>query len=121
MPKGRLLNPARSASQSQKRSKLQERSTANDINGRTQPGSGNQWHSKGDVKSAHWLVECKTTQQSSFRITDLMWKVLRLNALREGKIPALQIDLQEEKLVAIPYDVWLDLVAADTGSSNAEH
>ena len=39
-----------------------------------------------------------------------MWKVLRLNALREGKVPALQVDIQKERLVAIPYDVWLDLV-----------
>ena len=116
MPKGKLLSPARSVSRSQKRSKLQENYTASDIGGRTQPGSGNQWHSKGDVKNAQWYVECKTTQQSSFRITDLVWKVLRLNALREGKIPALQIDIQEERLVAIPYDVWVDLV----GGSDAE-
>jgi hypothetical protein len=75
-----------------RRSKLQEAKAASDYGGKTRPGSGNQWHSKGDVITPDYLIECKTTTKSSYSLKcqDLLkiWK----EAISESKIPVFEIE-----------------------------
>lgn len=87
-----------------KRSRLQEKRAAADYGGRIRPGSGNQWHSKGDVSSEDYLIECKTTTKASYSLrTDIMGKIMD-EALLESKVPLLEIEFSENGLTCIIMD-----------------
>jgi hypothetical protein len=85
-------------------SKLQERKAARDYGGVTTPGSGNKWHSKGDVKSDTELVECKTTTKASYSLkaADLSkhWKY----AIVEDKLPLFEIQFSECGITCVVLD-----------------
>ena len=92
----------------------QERKVAVDIGGRTQPGSGNQWNAKGDVKSESLLIECKSTIHQSFTLkVDVLEKIEREAALA-GREAVLQVEFQGKRRVAkyavISYDRLLELL-----------
>jgi hypothetical protein len=67
-----------------KRSRLQERRGASKIGGNTTPGSGNQWHSKNDVKTPDESVELKTTTKDSYRLMPEEIHKVVTNALLDG-------------------------------------
>jgi hypothetical protein len=75
-----------------KRSRLQEARAAEDYKGKRTPGSGNQWHSKGDIKTDDYLIECKTTTKASYSLKyqDLLkiWK----EAILESRTPLFEIE-----------------------------
>jgi len=85
-------------------------SAACQLGGETTSGSGNQWHSKGDVKTRQLLVECKRTEKKSFRLTREMLRVLRLEALKAGRDPVLQLEFEREQWAIIPWDNLLALM-----------
>lgn len=62
------------------------------LGGRRTPGSGNQWHTKGDVISRDFMGEDKTTKHSSFslKLDDL--KKLERNALAAGRTPVFSVN-----------------------------
>lgn len=69
-------------SQTKRNSQRQEHAIAEAMNGIVQPGSGNQDTKPGDVLSADWLVECKTTQRTSATIRHSnLWKIREEAAL----------------------------------------
>ena len=81
----------------QKRSRKQEQKTAKEINGRATPASGSRWHSKGDIRSDKFLIECKTTTKDSYRLTAKTWEKIAKEALRDGiREPTMRIDLCNE-------------------------
>src|SRR5579862_9282445 len=90
-----------------RRSKLQEARAARDYGGRTQPGSGNQWHSKADVKTPTELVECKTTTKGSYSLkaADLgkLWK----QAITEYKTPVFEIEFDGLTCVVLDKNDYL--------------
>jgi hypothetical protein len=105
VPKGRLLDPNRKARQRLTASKHQEEATAERLGGKRTPGSGNQWHSKNDVKSKEWLVENKTTEKErySLKISDL--RSLLMNAILEEKKPVMEVEFRgklKESFVIMP-------------------
>jgi hypothetical protein len=78
-----------------KRSRIQESRAAKDYGGSVQPGSGNQWHSKADVKTAHELVECKTTTKESYILKYADLRKLWEQAVLELKNPVFEIEFAE--------------------------
>lgn len=77
------------------------------------PGSGNQWHSKGDVKSSGWLWECKRTDKASIqlRLVDLL--KIEAEAIQVGRRAALELELGRRGYVVLPRGVFDELVERD--------
>lgn len=92
----------------QKSSRAQEDDVAEAFGGKRQPGSGNQWHSKADVKTKSWLVECKVTESGSYSLKKADLQTLYIQAAMEGKTPMMEIRFlgnQPVNVVIVPLDV----------------
>lgn len=84
--------------QSKKKSQLQEKSVAKDLNARTVVASGALWGSKGDVRADNLLVECKTTDKSFYSLTLTTWEKIEREAVRDGlRTPVMCIDIKGGK------------------------
>ena len=69
--------------------------TAKETKGRATPASGSRWHSKGDVRTEKFLIECKTTEKDCYRLSAKTWEKIANEALRDGmKEPVMRIDLR---------------------------
>ena len=93
-------------------SKIQEARTARDFGGRTTPASGSQWHSKGDVKTNNWLIECKTTSKLSYSLKAETWHKIWTEAISEGRDPIMVLDFETEgvSLVVMSKEDFLGIV-----------
>lgn len=112
MPKGRMLDPNRQTKQRLRASKRQEGATAERVDGKTTPGSGSQWHSKGDVVTKYWLIENKTTVTSEYGLKVSTLRKVVAEAALEGKTPALEIEFDgrvRETFVVLPLRVAQEL------------
>lgn len=80
---------------SQQKSRKQEERLANEEGGRRQINSGRLWHSKGDVRLGDFLVEARTTDKESYRLTVEDLKKIERQAANTGgmPLPAMQIDM----------------------------
>lgn len=84
--------------QVKKKSQLQERSVAKDLNARTVVASGALWASKGDVRHDNLLVECKTTDKSYYSLTFKVWEKIEKEAVKDGlRLPVMCIDIKGGK------------------------
>lgn len=97
-----------------RRSDKQERELAKRVGGKAQPGSGNQWHSKGDVIDKDFLHECKYTKNKSFSISIDLWNEIDMKAFQMGgKRPAIELILgvgeENLKLIVLSEDDYLEL------------
>lgn len=97
-----------------KKSEKQEKTLAKRLGGKTQAGSGNQWHSKGDVETKDYLLECKYTKYKSFKVSVDLWEEINDKAFTMGgKIPAIELLLGEGKenlkLIILSEDDFLEL------------
>lgn len=113
------LSPGRTppSKRDKKRSLRQERKLAEDIGGRTQPGSGNQSYAKGDVrKKGKFRVEAKFTKSKSYNLTrEVLSKIS--GECTGGEKPILHVDFvhpstlrSENSYVVIPYEDWMELI-----------
>lgn len=93
------------------RSQKQERSLAANLGGRTVPASGAFWSRKGDVRTDDLLVEAKTTEAASFSIKRATWEKIRKEALLDGRIPVLAIQIQGRNLVVLDEEDFLEIRA----------
>lgn len=80
--------------------------------GRTRPGSGNQWHSRGDVRSAHYLISCKRTDKDGYRVTKRDWCEVTEASFSEDRHPAMAIELSGLNLYVIGEDLFNILTQA---------
>lgn len=84
--------------QVKKKSQLQEKSVAKDLNARTVVASGALWGSKGDVRHDNLLVECKTTNRGFYSLTMKVWEKIEKEAIRDGlRLPVMCVDLKGGK------------------------
>lgn len=86
------------------RSKRQELRASRLYNGKLTPGSGNQWHTKGDVITDEEMIELKTTTKD---IYPLDWRVLKehlTNALLAGKMPVFEIEYAGNGVTVVVLD-----------------
>jgi len=70
-----------------------ERKDSSLFRGRTRPRSGGLWFMPGDVTTEEFLIDCKTTDNKSFSITEQIWDKIRTEALKCRKLPCLSIQL----------------------------
>lgn len=84
--------------QVKKKSQLQEKSVAKDLNAKTVVASGALWGAKGDVRSDKYLIECKTTDKPYYSLTLATWEKIEKEATRDGlRIPVMCIDVNGGK------------------------
>lgn len=82
-------------SASHRRSPVQEQETADRLGGRVTKASGSGLFEKGDVRVKGLArVECKTTKNSSFSVTDKIIDKIENQALAAGEIPVIEIDIR---------------------------
>lgn len=81
-----------------RKSKDQESRVAKEISGRVTPASGAMWGAKADVRNDLFLVECKTTEKLSYRLTFNVWHKIYKEAIKDGlRTPVMSIDIQNGK------------------------
>lgn len=106
-----------------KKSQLQEKSVAKDLNAKTVIASGALWGSKGDVRHDEFLVECKTTEKSFYSVTMTVWDKIEKEAIKDGlRIPLMCVDINngEDRFAVFRekdfkhYKTYYDLETGDT-------
>jgi len=103
---GKLLNRGKSSSARTrraviKRSRQQEKRTAQASSAGLVSGSGNQWHSKGDVKTKRLLIECKQTAKESYSLKLHELQKIQLEALKAGRTPVMALDIAGRDFVVL--------------------
>jgi hypothetical protein len=76
------------------------------MGGRRVAGSGNQSHSKGDVRTSEWLVEAKRTQSVRFPLTLALWRKIETEAIKEHKLPMMVIEMAGRSLVVLDFNTF---------------
>lgn len=79
------------------RAKRSERRVARLTGGRLQKGSGCSFDQKGDVLTDVFLIECKTTEKNSYRLTVADLEKVRQQAVRYGRVPVMSIEMQGKR------------------------
>lgn len=94
-----------------KKSKKQEKRSADRYRGSRNVGSGNLWMRKNDVRSTEYLIENKlTTGTKSITLKELDLRELRERAILEDRTPILQFDLNGRSYVVLIEDDFLGLI-----------
>ena len=96
----------------------QEQRTADRYRGSRTPGSGAGWKVKNDVRTHDFLIEnkCKMDPAAkSYSIQAVTLRDLRKQAIMEGRIGLLQIDLGGRRYVVLEEDDFLEMIGADDG------
>jgi hypothetical protein len=95
----------------------QERRLAASSGGTTTAGSGAFWTRKGDVRSAKFLIEGKQTDKASISVTKKIWGKIRREALLDGRLPVLALQIQDTRLVVIDEEDFFALTEDAVGES----
>lgn len=98
----------------------QEERTARDFGGRVQPGSGNSWSRKGDVRTPFLLIENKFTGSKSLTLKSLALEKICDEALAEGRVPALVIELGGREYVLFTRDDVLEHFVDRAGAAELD-
>lgn len=85
-------------------SQQQEKRIAKKTHGTQNAGSGNGWKRKGDVRSEGVLWEMKRTDAKGIRITEKDWEKVRKEAILEGRLPLMHLEIGKRRLVVISED-----------------
>ena len=84
--------------QVKKKSQLQEKRVAKDLNARTVVASGALWSAKADVRSDEFLVECKTTEKPFYSLTMKVWEKIEKEAIKDGlRVPLMCVEVNGGK------------------------
>ena len=75
------------------RSQAQEKRTAKVHGGRVQPGSGNGWAKKGDVRTQAVLIENKRTDAKQITLRADVLEKIWTEAWAEGRMPEIHFEL----------------------------
>jgi hypothetical protein len=93
-------------------SRKQERYIAKKIGGRPTPASGAFWSHKGDVRNEDLLVEAKRTDKASISINKAVWEKIRREAILDGRIPVLALQIQDRNLIVLDEEDFLAYYSA---------
>ncbi len=94
-----------------KKSRKQEKRSADTYRGSRNIGSGNGWLRKNDVRAEQFLIENKLTiGNKSITIKAVDLKELRERAILEDRVPVLQFDLNGRHYVVLVEDDFLSLI-----------
>lgn len=92
--------------------KLEEKAAKDITGGRRQIASGALPFWKNDIRGLFWLIEHKYTEAKSHSINRFYWNDIKKNAYKEGKLPAMIIEFENDpviKLAVIQYEDFLVL------------
>lgn len=84
-----------------------EKRTSKRLDGRAQPGSGSQQHSKGDIKLPDFLIENKSTINESLGIKLSWLRKIAGEALAINREPALALQFVDGKGVPVSEGAWV--------------
>lgn len=98
------------------KSKKQERFVAEGISGRTVPASGAFWSRKGDARSDEYLVEAKRTDRASISIKREVWDKIRREAILDGRVPVLALQIQDRNFAVLDWEDFLALSERPVGT-----
>jgi hypothetical protein len=94
-----------------KKSRKQEKRSADTYNGSRNAGSGSFWLRKNDVRSTKFLIENKLTiGTKSITLKEVDLRELRERAIIEDRTPVLQFDLNGRHYVVLMEDDFLAMV-----------
>lgn len=97
-----------------RKSKRQEKRTADTYRGSRNAGSGSGWLRKNDVRSLSFLFENKlTTNTKSISLKHVDLTELRERAIIEDRVPVLQFDLAGRRYVVLTEDDFLEMIRGD--------
>jgi len=91
----------------------QEERTAERYRGSRSAGSGAGPTRKNDVRNEELLIENKTTDAKSYTLKATDLELLRCNAIVEGRVPVLQLDLGGRSYVILLEGDFLDIYGHD--------
>lgn len=80
------------------------------LEGRMPKGSGNQWHAQGDGSNATYKWSCKLTDAKSYSLKLADLNEIHTQALREGKLPAMFVDINGFTFAVIPFPDFMELI-----------
>ncbi len=95
-----------------KKSLKQEQAACERWRGKRQPGSGNQWHSKGDAKLERFILSQKFTEADSYRLTTKDWLEAVSCGFEESRIPAMELDIRGVKVYVVDENMFQVLLEA---------
>ena len=109
-----------------KRSLKQEKNVAKQFNAKQVIASGSLWFADSDVRSDKFLIECKTTGDSSYSLTSKVWEKIEKEAIRDRmRTPLMAIDLEDKNRIIVfnpkdfitplPYD-YIQVVESENKS-----
>ena len=91
-----------------RRSRQQERTTARLHGGRVQPGSGNSWARKGDVRTKLTLIENKRTDATQITLKDKDLRKIWTEAWSEGRMPLIGFEVGGRRYIVQLEDDYLE-------------
>ena len=94
-----------------KKSRKQEKRTADTYKGSRNAGSGSGWLRKNDVRTREFLFENKlTTNMKSITIKEVDLRELTERAILEDRTPVLQFDLAGRRYIILNEDDFTEMV-----------
>lgn len=94
-----------------KKSRKQEKRTADIYKGSRNAGSGSGWLRKNDVRTREFLFENKlTTNMKSITIKEVDLRELTERAILEDRTPVLQFDLAGRRYIILNEDDFTEMV-----------
>ena len=94
-------------SDTKKASLRQERATAKREGGTVNPGSGNGWKRKNDVRTPEESIECKTTTKKSYTLKLDELLLAERNALLDGRRMRFELEMGGRIWVIKAYEDYL--------------
>lgn len=92
-----------------KASRAQEKRAAELTGGAVVPGSGAGYMRKGDVRTAHHLIECKTTSAASYRMDRKTLDKIEREAVLDNREFVLLVEIQGREYAVISRDYFVEL------------
>lgn len=100
-----------------KKATAQEKKTMEALGGKRHGGSGATWSRKADgrVNASSWLapghaiVECKRTDKKSISIKSEDLEKVFVEAVMEGRIPLLSIELNNKRYILMEEDDYVEM------------
>ena len=87
-----------------------EKKLGKEFEGKRQKGSGNLWHTPGDISNKKFLIEAKQTSKFSYSISRKTWQKIYNEALFSYRLPLLALLLGDIELVILDKNDFLQLI-----------
>ncbi len=91
-------------------SRKQENRVANTFGGKRTPGSGNQWHTKNDVRTTTHSFELKTTTKSQYTLKAKELEEGEKNAILDGRDFVFGVEMCGREWVVLSMEDFENLV-----------